>query len=207
MSTLEGWLRSWAELGIPASAQLQDLFAEITARYAEPHRFYHTSQHLAECFERWSNLREQARHPAEVEVALWFHDAVYDTHSDSNEAHSADLALEAALRLGVGTLPAQRIYGLVMVTRHATMPVGQDAQLITDTDLAILGAESTRFAEYEGQVRKEYTWVPENIFREQRANILRGLLQRPYIFSTDLFRARYEHQARENIRQSLEVLR
>jgi predicted metal-dependent HD superfamily phosphohydrolase len=207
MSTLEGWLRSWTELGVPTSARLQDLFAELASRYAEPHRFYHTGQHLAECFERWSELRERARHPAEVEVALWFHDAVYDTHSDSNESRSADLALDATQSLGVDAMSAQRIYDLILITRHAMMPVGQDAPLIVDTDLAILGAESVRFVEYEHQVRKEYAWVPENVFRERRAKVLRGFLERPYIFSTDLFRARYESRARENIRQSLAALR
>ena len=206
MSTLEVWLRSWTELGIPASAQLQDFFVEITARYAEPHRFYHTNQHLAECFERWSELRAQAQHPAEVEVALWFHDAVYETHSDSNEARSANLAREATLRLGVEAASVQRILDLILATRHAAQPVDQDTRLIVDTDLAILGAKSARFAEYEQQVREEYAWVPENIFRERRATILKGFLQRPHIFSTDLFRTRYEQQARTNIRQSLEAL-
>ena len=205
MSTLEEWLRSWAALGVPASAELQDLFIEISARYAEPHRFYHTNQHLAECFERWSDLRAQAQHPAEVEVALWFHDAVYDTHSDSNEARSADLAREAALSLGGEAVSAQRIHGLIMATRHAAQPVDPDACLIVDTDLAILGAESARFAEYEQQVRQEYAWVPENVFRERRATILKGFLQRPHIFSTDLFRTRYERQARANITQALEA--
>jgi predicted metal-dependent HD superfamily phosphohydrolase len=206
MSTLEGWLRSWAELGVPDSARLRDLFVDIVARYAEPHRFYHTGQHLAECFERWSELREQADHPAEVEAALWFHDAIYDTHSDSNEARSADLALDAALGLGVDASAAQRIHVLIMSTRHATIPVGHDTQLMVDTDLAILGAEPERFFEYEGQVRQEYAWVAENVFRARRAGILRGFLERPFIFSTDLFRARYERRARENISQSLEAL-
>ena len=206
MSTLDGWLRSWAELGVPNSARLHDLFADIVSRYEEPHRSYHTGQHLAECFERWSELREQADHPAEVEVALWFHDAVYDTHSDSNESRSADLALDAAVSLGVDTVPAQRIHDLILSTRHATLPVGQDAQLIVDTDLAILGAETLRFVEYEYQVRQEYSWVPDNVFRERRASILRGFIERPFIFSTDFFRERYERQARENIRQSLEAL-
>ena len=206
MSTLEGWLRSWAELGVPTSRRLQDLFADLISRYAEPHRFYHTAQHLAECFEHWSALRERAHYPAEVDVALWFHDAIYDTHSDSNESRSADLALEAALGLGVEAMSARRIYDLIIFTRHAIMPVDQDTQLIADSDLAILGTESTRFMEYEHQIRKEYAWVPENIFRERRAYVLRGFLNRPYIFSTDLFRARYEGRARENLRQSLEAL-
>lgn len=207
MSTLEGWLRSWAELGVPASVKLEELFTEILSRYAEPHRYYHTRQHLEECFERWSDLRGQAGHPAEVEVALWFHDAVYDTHSDSNERDSAELALETALSIGVDAVSAQRIYDLVMSTRHATLPVEQDARLIVDTDLSILGANPARFAEYERQVRREYAWVPENIYRERRADILKSFLGRPYIFSTDLFRARCERQARQNIRNSLEALK
>jgi predicted metal-dependent HD superfamily phosphohydrolase len=206
MSTLDGWLRSWAELGVPSSARLRDLFADIVSRYEEPHRFYHTRQHLAECFERWSELREQAAHPSEVEVALWFHDAVYDTHSDLNEARSADLAMHAALSLGVDAVPVQRIHHLIMSTRHATLPVGQDAQLLVDTDLSILGTESARFVEYEHQVRQEYAWVSENVFQERRAYVLRGFLERPYIFSTDLFRERYERRARENIRRSLDAL-
>ena len=206
MSTLEGWLLSWGELGVPASARLQGLFADIVSRYAEAHRFYHTMQHLAECFDRWSDLRGQARHPAEVEVALWFHDAVYDTHSDSNEARSAALAGEAALSLGVEPRSVQRIHDLVLVTRHATIPTGQDAQLLVDTDLAILGAKPARFVEYEHQIRQEYAWVPEKVFREQRAIVLRGFLERTYIFATDLFRTRYESRAREKIRQSLEAL-
>jgi predicted metal-dependent HD superfamily phosphohydrolase len=84
MSTLEGWLRSWAELSIPASGKLQELFTGILSRYAEPHRYYHTRQHREECFEKWSDLRGQADHPAEVDVALWFHDAVYDTNEYAN---------------------------------------------------------------------------------------------------------------------------
>ena len=206
MSMLEGWLRSWAELGVQVSAPLHDVFADVVSRYAEPNRFYHTGQHLAECFERWSDLRAQAKHPAEVEVALWFHDAVYDTHSDLNEARSADLAMHAARSLGIDAVTAQHIHDLIMSTRHATTPAGRDAQLIVDTDLAILGAESARFVEYEHQVRQEYAWVPENVFRERRASVLRGFLERPYIFSTELFRERYERRARENIRQSLDAL-
>ncbi|HEX5839951.1 MAG TPA: hypothetical protein VFY26_19095 [Anaerolineales bacterium] len=206
MSTLDRWFHTWAELGVPASARLEQLFADLLSRYAEPHRFYHTHRHLAECFEKWADLRGLAERPAEVELAIWFHDAIYDTHSDKNEQHSAELARDAALALDVEPASAQRIFDLIMSTRHTGMPVEQDARLIVDTDLSILGAEAARFNEYEGQIRREYAWVPEEVFRERRASILRGFLERPYIFSTDLFRVRYEQQARENIRRSLEAM-
>lgn len=207
MSTLDEWLRSWAELGVPASAKLQGLFTDLISRYAEPHRYYHTRQHLEECFEKWSELRGQAHHPAEVEMALWYHDAVYDTHSDTNEQNSAELAGNTALSLGVDAASVQRIHDLILDTRHATIPVDQDARLIVDTDLAILGAEPARFVEYEGQIRSEYAWVTYKIYRERRADVLQGFLARPYIFSTDLFRRRYELRARANIRSALEALK
>ena len=203
MSTLDRWFHTWAELGVTASRRLEQLFADLLSRYAEPQRFYHTRQHLEECFEKWADLREQAERPAEVELAIWFHDAVYDTHSDKNEQHSAELARDAVLAQDGDPASAQRIFDLIMSTRHTGMPVEQDARLIVDTDLAILGAEPVRFNEYEKQIRREYAWVPEEVFRERRASILRGFLGRKHIYSTELFRSRYEQKARENIQRSL----
>jgi predicted metal-dependent HD superfamily phosphohydrolase len=207
MSTLDKWLHTWAELGVPASARLEELFTDLLSRYTEPHRFYHTRQHLAECFEKWADLREQAERPAEVELAIWFHDAVYDTHSNTNEEISSELAWDTAVELGVDIASVRRIQNLVMSTRHAAIPVDPDARLLVDTDLAILGADSARFMEYEGQIRQEYAWVPVEVFRERRASLLREFLERPYIFATNLFRLRYEQQARENIRRSLEAFK
>jgi predicted metal-dependent HD superfamily phosphohydrolase/quercetin dioxygenase-like cupin family protein len=203
MSTLDRWFHSWAELGVPASARLEQVFADLLSRYSEPHRFYHTHQHLAECFETWADLLGQAERPAEVELAIWFHDAVYDTHSNTNEELSSELARDTAAGLGVDTASVRRIQNLIMSTRHADIPVDPDARLLVDTDLAILGADPARFMEYEGQIRQEYAWVPEEVFRERRAGLLQKFLERPYIFSTDLFRLRYEQQARVNIRRSL----
>jgi len=128
---------------------------------------------------------------------------VYDTCSASNEQNSAELAGNTALSLGVDAASVQRIHDFILSTRHATIPVDQDARLIVDTDLAILGAEPARFVEYEGQIRSEYAWVPKDVYRKRRAGVLKGFLERTYIFSTDLFQARYERRARQNLRQSL----
>lgn len=203
MGTLDQWLHCWAELGVPASARLEQLFTDLLSRYAEPHRFYHTRRHLAECFEKWADLREQAERPAEVELAIWFHDAIYDTHSNSNEERSAELARDIALAQNMDPISASRIYDLIMNTRHTRAPVEGDARLIVDTDLAILGAGTERFMEYEQQIRQEYAWVPEEVFRVRRANVLREFLERKHIYSTELFRSRYEQKARENIQRSL----
>ena len=125
-------------------------------------------------------------------LALWFHDAIYDTHRSDNEALSAALAHDTALGLGVAADAAQRIADLILFTRHAVEPEGPDAEALVDVDLSILGAASARFDEYERQVRREYAWVAEETFRKRRAEVLEQFLGRRHIYSTALFRERYE---------------
>ena len=93
-----------------------------------------------------------------------------------------------------------------MATRHEAVPRGVDAEILVDVDLSILGASRERFDEYERQVREEYAWVPDFLYRRERGKILKDFLARPRIFSTALFRSRYEEQARSNIGRSLERL-
>jgi predicted metal-dependent HD superfamily phosphohydrolase len=203
MTTAGRWLETWQALEVADTPSLRNGYEEVVAHYSEPHRRYHTVRHLAECFAQWSDLRPWAERPGEVELALWFHDAVYDVSRDDNEARSANWAHSCALAAGVGREVADRVRTLVMFTRHAAEPVGIDAQVLVDTDLSILGAAPERFDEYERQVREEYEWVPEFVFRRKRQAILEEMLARPRIFSTALFFRRYEDAARSNLARSI----
>jgi predicted metal-dependent HD superfamily phosphohydrolase len=98
------------------------------------------------------------------------------------------------------------VYSLILSTRHQAAASGVDAEILVDIDLSILGAVPVRFDEYERQVREEYSWVPDFLFRRERKAILKEFLARPRIFSTTHFRDRYEQQARSNIERSLERL-
>jgi len=206
MADVSHWVEAWRQLGVADSPALRHLYADVRGRYSEPHRHYHTTQHLAECFEKIEQIISLAEHPAEVKVGLWFHDAIYDTRRHDNEQRSADWARTAAQELGGSAEAAQRIYDLVMFTRHAAAPVGIDGEVLVDADLSILGAPPARFQEYETQVRSEYAWVPDEMFRPRRTEILKELLARPYVFCTAVFRERYEAQARRNLQQSLATL-
>lgn len=53
-----------------------------------------------------------------------------------------------------------QVQQLILITAHQTMPQTIDEKIIVDVDLAIFGATPQRFAEYEQQIRKEYSWVP-----------------------------------------------
>lgn len=202
----QSWLAAWSALGVAASPRLRELHARVLARYRESQRHYHTVQHLDECFARWPEVRAHAVHPAEVEIALWYHDAIYDTHRSDNEALSAELARGTALDLGVAPDSAQRIADLILSTRHSVDPEGADAEALVDVDLSILGAAPARFDEYERQVRHEYSWVPEETFRKRRGEILEQFLGRRHIYSTHGFRERLEPPARANLERSLKSL-
>ena len=173
MTEISHWVETWRELGVDDSAELRRLYGDVLGRYSEPHRHYHTRQHLVECFEKVQDIISLAEHQAEVNAGLWFHDAIYDTQRHDNEERSADWARSAARELGASAESARRIYDLIMFTRHAAEPVGIDAQVLVDADLSILAAQPARFREYEAQVRSEYAWVPDEIFRPARAKILK----------------------------------
>jgi predicted metal-dependent HD superfamily phosphohydrolase len=183
-----------------------ELFAELINSYSEPHRFYHTLQHLGECLNLLDTATHFAEHLAEIQIALWFHDAIYDTHARDNEVQSADWAHRSLVTAGANAEIALRVHDLILATKHDVIPVGTDAQLLVDVDLAILGADELRFAEYERQVRQEYCWVPEVAFQEGRSRILQSFLDRPTIYSTTWFVDRLEAQARRNLWRSIEML-
>jgi predicted metal-dependent HD superfamily phosphohydrolase len=78
--------------------------------------------------------------------------------------------------------------------------------VLVDVDLSILGAQPARFQEYEAHVRREYGWVPDEMFRSTRPKILKEFLGRPHLYHTAHLRERYESQARRNLQHSLRYL-
>ena len=49
-------------------------FEELMAAYAESHRHYHTATHIDACLSILKQHRGIAIEPAEVELAIWFHE-------------------------------------------------------------------------------------------------------------------------------------
>ena len=190
------WHAIWTALALDAPS---GLLAQLLAAWREPQRHYHTLQHLDECLSLFDSLRDAAEHPVELELALWFHDAVYNVRAHDNEARSAQWAVEALGAAGVGAERCQRIHDLIMATCHTALPATPDAALLVDIDLAILGAPDARFAEYERQIRAEYAWVPEDIYVVKRRAVLQGFLDREQLYSTPAVRHHMEQQARDHL--------
>jgi predicted metal-dependent HD superfamily phosphohydrolase len=200
MPTTAQWAATWSALGAEPPAGVYD---ELMARHAEPQRHYHTPRHLDECFAALAAVRPLAEHPPEVELAVWFHDAVYDPKRHDNEQQSADWARSVVERSGLDPAVGARVAGLILATRHDATPSGADAEVLVDVDLAILGAPPERFDEYERDIRAEYAWVPTTIFARKRRALLERLLARERLFATPAMREAHEQRARANLARSI----
>jgi predicted metal-dependent HD superfamily phosphohydrolase len=197
----DSWTRTWRALA--ANPPSPALYAQLIQQYAEPQRKYHTLQHLAECIAQLEPALGLCAHPGEVEIALWFHDAIYDLARTDNEMQSALWAVRALASAGLSAEVCERVKKLVLATRHSALPATDDERLLVDADLAILGAGPARFEEYERQIRQEYGAVPFDVFCARRRAILAQFLERPQLYSTEFFRNALEARARENIARSL----
>ena len=178
--------------------------ARLLECYAEPQRAYHTLQHLEECLLTLDDAKATCliAKPDLIEMALWFHDAVYDPQGNENEELSALMALEA---LGSSEM-AREVARLILLTKSHQPGDGPDDAWIIDIDLAIFAQPMERVLEYERQIRAEYAWVPEAVYAEKRAEILTGFLKREQIYLTAWARERLESRARENLRALIESI-
>ncbi len=199
-ASLARWKQPWAELGLVARMELH---ADLRKRYSEPHRAYHTLHHIAECLELLQQTQSLAQSSASIELAIWFHDAIYDPRKTDNEMRSAEWAQRELKRAGATSALQDRIVSMILITGHDGEPQTPDEELMSDIDLSILGAGAKRFDEYEQQVRQEYRHVPLQQFRTGRRKILSGFLERDPIYITEWFRSRREAQARANLQRSL----
>jgi predicted metal-dependent HD superfamily phosphohydrolase len=191
----------WRQAGF--EGDVKRVYEELVAHYLEPHRSYHALHHVSDLLIEFDIVRALAREPLSIELTIWFHDAIYDTHTADNEQKSADLAKQRIVGAGGKPALAEAVATLIMATKTHDPAIHTDAPLLVDLDLSILGQSTERFDEYECQIRREYDWVPIAIFKSKRAEILQRFLARPRIYSTDHFFTKYEQPARLNLQRSI----
>ena len=179
----------------------------LLARWAEPQRRYHTTDHLTAVLDHIDTLAEYADDPDLVRLAAWFHDAVYRPDRSENEERSARLAERALPEAGLSDGGTSEVARLVrLTTTHAAEPGDRNGAVLCDADLAILAAGPDPYAAYTAAVREEYGFVPDEAFRAGRAAVLEQLLALPRLFRTPYGTERWEAPARRNLESELASL-
>lgn len=202
--------RSTRKAAAPGGAPAPDPapYAEnLLSRWSEPQRRYHTVAHLAAVLDRIDELAEHADDLPVVQLAAWFHDAVYRPDRSENEERSAALAERALPELGVGAARTAEVARLVRLTvTHDPAPDDPDGEVLCDADLAVLAGSPDAYAAYAAEVRDEYSFVPDADFAAGRSAVLRQLLALPRLFRTPRGYDRWEHLARRNLATELDLL-
>lgn len=176
--------------------------AFATPHYAEPQRAYHNLAHVQQLLDV---LEERGVLTPSLALAVWGHDLIYVPGRHDNEAQSAQQFGDWLQQQGVGEEERHQIGRLILATRHLSPPEDRLAALLLDADLSILGTPQAQYAAYTAAIRREYADVPGTVYRQGRAKVLRGFLERPCIFTTPEF-ASLEAAARRNLTTELAAL-
>lgn len=213
----ERYTALWQRLGI-SHPDIAAAGEQILTLYAKPARAYHNITHLADVLAKldWAkgalsrngNLAGLApvtiaRMFDTIELALFYHDAVYDPRAKDNEKQSRNLMLRDANTLGLHKSIADDAARLINLTAHHNRAQKPDEKIMADCDLAILGAAPAVFQKYDAGIRCEYAHVPAPLYAAGRAKVLRGFLATPRLFKTAVFATRYDTPARRNIKAAL----
>ena len=203
MELLQRWRSLMSRLG---ASERRETFDKLCAAYSEPHRHYHTLEHVGACLGQLDGAEVIAESVDEVELALWFHDVIYAVRRNDNERRSAETALTVLESIGVGEGTKMRVESHIMATEHNAPFEAADSTLVVDIDLSIPGSSVEEYKRFEENIRREYSWVPSPMFRSKRREILERFLSRSSIYGTEHFRDRLEATARKNLQAAIDAL-
>lgn len=196
VSAVFGWKQQWS------------VFEDLREAYNMPPRAYHNLDHINYCLDALDKVYVYCDAPAEIAMALWFHDVIYHPLSETNEADSVVFARDALFRLNVSRERTDNIARLIMATKHDGTLMSHDEEMIADIDLVVLAESKEFFAETGRKVFKEYHGlVPRDAYFAGRADFFEGLLNRGRIFYSEHFYEMYEATAEKNLRAEIAMLR
>ena len=201
-SLMTSWFDCCHRAGValgPATAMGERLLAA----YTEPHRHYHGLAHISACLELVRQAPLDDDELLLAELALWFHDVVYDPRASDNEQRSAQLA--SAWIDEAGAEGADEVAAVIAMTQGHVLPdaPSRTMQVVHDIDLSILGTGPVEYETYVADIRAEYAWLDDHDFAEGRAIVLQTVLGADTIFALPGYRSALEAAGRRNLAHEL----
>lgn len=172
-------------------------------------RHYHDVSHVEALLSLTRVHRAALLEPVTVDLAVYYHDVVYDPARRDNEALSAAFARESLARLGILQGLADTVALYVMATAHMAAPVqlpaGADPDLdhFLDFDLSILAAPAAEYDRYAAAIHREYAIYSDPDYARGRAAVLRKLLASRALYRVPVLAADWEAAARANMTREL----
>ena len=159
--------RFFEEVGAPA-----DLRGFVLGELSAPGRHWHGLLHHALMLRAVHRAGHPSTDRRRLILAVLFHDIVYDATRTDNEEASAVVA-----RRWLSGAEADSVTALILATKaHDLAHADPITRTLLEADLAILWTPSPRlYAFYAAGIRREYTHVPDDVYRTGRAAVLTRL--------------------------------
>lgn len=201
-------LVSFIQQHFSVTIEKADLLAkDIFSQYENADRHYHDIRHIQHCLWELDSLKDNETDKPAIELAIWYHDVIYNQRSKNNEGKSAE-KLISDLKDFEGDISLNKVGDMIRMSTHRNQSLVEDktAQYFLDIDLAILGQNATEYRVYSMAVRREYLSVPAICYYYHRKKILKNFLEGD-IYRTEWFKKKYETSAQKNIGKELEESR
>ncbi|MBU2713034.1 HD domain-containing protein [Zooshikella harenae] len=177
--------------------EAEAIFNRLYSYYDSIERHYHSAEHIIFCLEQFDKVRDDLDDPDAVELALWFHDVIYECGAQDNELQSSEYFSECSCKR-LSELYNGKVRQLIMDTTHKAPPKSHDGRFIVDIDLSSIALPWPEFLHDTMNVRAESPLCDSEYYQRQLA-FFSVLLKRPHFFYTDYFEKRYGKQAKYNL--------
>ena len=187
-------------------SEINNLFEKIIKEYQSDDRFYHNSDHIYNFLNYLQQHKENIINWKVLNLAVWFHDVIYDPKEKDNEEKSAQYARIKLKELGIPEDVIIQVEKFIKATKTHEATDNNDLEFFLDGDLAILGSDEAQYKTYAQKIRREYLWVPDEQYKLGRKKVLEKFLQRKNIFFTQNACDQFEEKARQNLNREIEQL-
>ena len=182
------------------SSIVNRLWSEVQDCYSKTYRHYHTISHIEHFHEELKEVKYLLKDWDCLMLSMFYHDIVFLPTRNDNEKSSADVASVSLALLDVPQEKIDKCQQLILATKKHAQSKSSDTNFFTDADLSILGSSADRYEQYLQDIKKEYYYLSEDNYRIGRTRIIDRLLGMEQLYKTQHFFAKYEKQARQNLR-------
>jgi len=202
------WEATALTLNIPLTAA-EGIYDQLCFEYSAWTRSYHNLSHIWSLLQFVELYAEELESKALFEMAIWFHDYIYDAQKKDNEAQSAYWA-EELLHPYLNKKQLHYIKELILSTigHKPRLKDNSDQTWFLDFDLAVLASDRTTYKAYADAIREEYkSWYSYFVYNFGRKKVMKKFLKRKQLYYSSTFKENYEAIARENVKWEIRGLK
>lgn len=187
---------------------IDGLWTEIEKQYSLKIRHYHNLTHIGNMITLSEEIKDSIVNYDDFLLSIWYHDIIYKPSRKDNEEKSAIFAIKRLKTLNIDEKSSKNIKNLIISTKKHDIITNEnhDNGFLLDIDLSILGNDWETYNTYLQNIRKEYAIYPNFIYKNARKKVLQHFLKRETLYFTEIFKNKFENQARKNLTKEIKML-